>query len=672
MADIFVSYAREDRARVLPFVDLLTEQGWSVWWDRALIPGNTFESVIDDEITGARCVLVFWSEHSVKSDWVLAEANDGLERRILIPVLLDEVRVPLVFRRKQAAFLIGWPARQDTSEIQRLIDAIGDLIRRPAQPVHIPLARQKLLDWKLALAGVFSLLIIAAGLMFSYQPEDQVASSRPETSITVLPFGGEGSLAELGFEVADVLREVESFYVTSGARAIEYSANDSKLKLDTRYVVRGEVISAEELTVSLYDGNDLMWTETVSMSGDDVSHAVNDIAARVAASFHKRLIIRDRKVPSAVYLSYLTAKAELRKPIATEGYMQARDKLLAVVESSPRFAEARAGLCEAHLLLFQHTKVPSEFEQAERHCHRAQTLSAGDSYVHSVMGLLYAEAGEYELSLKHLNDALESTPYSTDAKRALAWNYRKQQRFGDAEQILLTATAIEPNYWKNYQALAAVYFDTGKYAQAAEYFDRQTGLVLRKSKALTDKGAALFLLEDFDRAIESWELSLAEERSPVTLANLGSAYFFNGQFEQAANTYRMALDMSPENDRFWANVGESLMHSGEPDQDYFKRAVALAETRLDINPEDVEVISGLAVYHASLGNRSSSLAYVDRSLLLAGKDVYTVYDVAVARARLGDADETLELLRRLLEMGYSRTLIDRDANFSHLTLERTL
>ena len=107
MADIFVSYAREDRACVTPFIDLLVAQGWSVWWDRALTPGTTFENVIDAEITGARCVLVFWSKNSVKSDWVLAEANEGLERDILIPIMLDEVRVPLVFRRKQYAFLVG-------------------------------------------------------------------------------------------------------------------------------------------------------------------------------------------------------------------------------------------------------------------------------------------------------------------------------------------------------------------------------------------------------------------------------------------------------------------------------------------------------------------------------------------------------------------------------------
>ena len=40
MADIFVSYARADKARVAPLVAALERQGWSVWWDPAIVPGQ--------------------------------------------------------------------------------------------------------------------------------------------------------------------------------------------------------------------------------------------------------------------------------------------------------------------------------------------------------------------------------------------------------------------------------------------------------------------------------------------------------------------------------------------------------------------------------------------------------------------------------------------------------
>ena len=80
MADIFVSYSREDRKRVAPLIELLESLGLSVWWDREIKPGDDFEGNIDKAILDARCVVVVWSKHSVKSRWVRNEALEGLDR----------------------------------------------------------------------------------------------------------------------------------------------------------------------------------------------------------------------------------------------------------------------------------------------------------------------------------------------------------------------------------------------------------------------------------------------------------------------------------------------------------------------------------------------------------------------------------------------------------------
>ena len=82
MHDIFISYASEDRPRVKPLVDALQQKGWSVWWDRTIRAGRTFDRVIEAALDDARCVIVLWSQTSVESDWVRTEAEEAKRRGV--------------------------------------------------------------------------------------------------------------------------------------------------------------------------------------------------------------------------------------------------------------------------------------------------------------------------------------------------------------------------------------------------------------------------------------------------------------------------------------------------------------------------------------------------------------------------------------------------------------
>jgi TIR domain len=108
MADIFLSYANRDVNRIKILVEVLTGQGWTVWWDHKIRIGKTFDQVIEEEIAKAKCVVVLWSKESIVSDWVKAEAAEGRKRQILAPALIDDVTIPLEFRRIETARLHDW------------------------------------------------------------------------------------------------------------------------------------------------------------------------------------------------------------------------------------------------------------------------------------------------------------------------------------------------------------------------------------------------------------------------------------------------------------------------------------------------------------------------------------------------------------------------------------
>jgi sulfatase modifying factor 1 len=129
MADIFLSYASEDRDRVEPLVEALQTEGWDVWWDQNMHAGRRLDKVIDEALQSAACVVAVWSQHSVKSDFVIDETSEGRERGILVPILIDDVRPPLGFRAAQTANLIGWP--EQTGEFASLLSGIRDLVGDP-------------------------------------------------------------------------------------------------------------------------------------------------------------------------------------------------------------------------------------------------------------------------------------------------------------------------------------------------------------------------------------------------------------------------------------------------------------------------------------------------------------------------------------------------------------
>lgn len=128
MADIFLSYAREDRSTAEQLVGLLERNGWSVFWDREIPPGSTWREHIGTELDAARVVVVLWSSMANTSKWVIDEADHASRRNALLPVLIESVEQPMGFRQLQAVNLIGLrenPDHPDHPELARLVRALA-------------------------------------------------------------------------------------------------------------------------------------------------------------------------------------------------------------------------------------------------------------------------------------------------------------------------------------------------------------------------------------------------------------------------------------------------------------------------------------------------------------------------------------------------------------------
>jgi TIR domain len=139
MSDIFISYSSKDRPWVDTFAKVLEAHGWSVWWDRQIPTGGSFNAVIRQELSAASCAIVVWSEQSVDSEWVQAEADEARKQEKYLPIRIDESTIPLGFTQRTFQSLVDWEPDADHPGFSQLLKDIERLVKSPPRHIAIGL-----------------------------------------------------------------------------------------------------------------------------------------------------------------------------------------------------------------------------------------------------------------------------------------------------------------------------------------------------------------------------------------------------------------------------------------------------------------------------------------------------------------------------------------------------
>ena len=146
---IFVSYSHKDAEEVYKIIDQLAEEGYRIWYDQGIPQVSRYSQVIYDHIVGCGLFLVFFTQNSIESQFVLDEVHLARDKnKRIFPVCLDNTALPgelqlrmaaveMLIRNNHSEYSFQMKLREPLSEFRDLSENTGQVLSADIKPKHI-------------------------------------------------------------------------------------------------------------------------------------------------------------------------------------------------------------------------------------------------------------------------------------------------------------------------------------------------------------------------------------------------------------------------------------------------------------------------------------------------------------------------------------------------------
>lgn len=572
------------------------------------------------------------------------------------------------------------------------ITAGGIVLDEGAAPgIRMPRARRALAP---ALVAGVSLMALVTGYAWwrtigELPPVEQVTSRFEPSphSIAVLPLvdmSPTGEAAYLGDglseELSSDLAKLPGLRVAARSSAFAFRGKDIDVRtigehLGVRYVLEGSVRRDGErvrVTAQLVDASTgfQVWTESYDRPWQDLIGIQQDLSGAIARQLQmvmtpelaQQIRAASTDDPRA-YDFYLAGVSQLRKGGGLSRIEDAESLFRRSLEADPGFARAQAGLCEVAITRYERTNDTEAVQAAEAACRAALEADATLKETEHALGRLYLASGRIEQAEAVYRSLLARAPADADVRIGLGRALARLNRPSEAEQSFREAIDVEPGYWQSYNSLGNFLFNVGRSDEAAKAYLRVTELAPGNPTGFNNLGAARMMAGDLGGSATAFEQSTRIEPSRSAYSNLGTLYYYLGNFEDAVEKYDMAIALAPEDFQLWGSRGEAgwfLPRGRDRAREDFRRAAALAEKALAVNSTNGEIWGLLGYYYSRLGEPDRSSRYVSRAMELAPDSPQATYFAAVAAEGRGDRQEASLLINRAIEQGYSKVLAVSD------------
>jgi len=507
--------------------------------------------------------------------------------------------------------------------------------------------------------------------------------------LAVLPLrvlGGDASLNYIAQGVADALSarlfQMREVHLASSTDKVNLADPPAKIarELGANLVLRGDLQSSGDqirIVVNLHNAAESkpVWSDVFSGSSRDVLKLEDQIFARLASALE--LKPEDIATASAAshptenidaYQLYLKGNNVSHNANNASEVQKAIDFYQDALKKDSAFALAYAGLAHANLEMYRTTKNNLWAERAVGAAQQARHLNENLPEVHLALGSAYSATGRYAEAIAELDQALELAPNSDEAYRRLGDAYLQTGQKDKGFWAFQKAVDNNPYDWNNYASQGVAYFNLGDYAKALAAFQRITELEPDSPVGYEDIGNVYLQEGKFAESVAPLEKALSLKPLYDVYLNLGTAYFFQKQFDRAAKMAAQALQMNPNDQVAMGNLADAYRWSGQSANaaESYRKAIALAKTALAVNPRDAETMGMLALYCAKTGDAGQALSLAERARRLAPDDVTVIYDQAVAQAWARNPAAALQTLRQAFQKGLPPSYAHSDPQLDNL------
>ncbi|MCX6631147.1 MAG: tetratricopeptide repeat protein, partial [Candidatus Solibacter sp.] len=342
------------------------------------------------------------------------------------------------------------------------------------------------------------------------------------------------------------------------------------------------------------------------------------------------------------------------------------------IEKEPRFAPAWAGLGRAYWRRYQDTRDTRYIAMSKEACGKALELGQNLVSVHVTLGMIYTDAGRNDLATQELGQAQNLDATHPEVYAAQADLYRKQGRNKEVEPALQKAIDLDPKDWRWPNQLGLYYMSYSAPARlddAVIQFQKAIALTPDNGRAYNNLGVAFKNLERFADAKASFEKAIQFDVDPSYLSNLGSTLQLEGEYLKAADIFRRALGLNPNNYVAAGNLASALLWAPggrEQARKAYLTAILLAEEYRKNRPNDALVLARLGSFYASIADPVKGLPLLRQAVALDPNNPQVLYKAGEAYELLHRRQEALSFLGRALQSGYSLEYVRRQPELAAL------